>query len=475
MTAPGPLPAGEAWRHALRTAGDRPLLFDVAGKARSGAELADRITRLAGALAERGLVGRRIGLWYGNRFAAVEAFLAVEWLGGTRVPVDPGDPPSYAAAVFDAAGVDVVLADAEHGAALGGDTLVHDDDAPLTGSAFDTGPSVAPDTTLILYPREVTSGHLFAVTTSYAGWAATLRINSDLFRHGVYGPGFGSDECGLTLQQLMHGTGSVLSFPFLLMGLPQVLLPRFDADVALEAITRHRVTATFAVPGMLTRIADRLDAGADLPLRHSLYGGAPIGVPEIRRVRSLLGPSTVQLYGRFEAGWPLTVLGTAEHDAILAGDDEFGTSCGRPIPQVEMRLVDAPGQPEGYGELQTRNPMVSPEYADPQGWCGLGDVACFDARGYLHLAGRLDAMINTGSYHVYPGQVEEVIAVVPGVVAVKVVGEPDPVWGQAVTAYVVAQDADDWDALRERLRVELSRQLARYKIPKSFHQVAQLP
>ena len=55
------------------------------------------------------------------------------------------------------------------------------------------------------------------------------------------------------------------------------------------------------------------------------------------------------------------------------------------------------------------------------------------------------------------------------------VGDPDPVWGQAVTAYVVAQDPKNWEALQERMRAQLSTQLARYKIPKSFHQVAQLP
>ena len=84
-------------------------------------------------------------------------------------------------------------------------------------------------------------------------------------------------------------------------------------------------------------------------------------------------------------------------------------------------------------------------------------------------------MINTGSYHVYPGQVEEAIASVVGVSAVRVVGEPDPVWGQAVTAYVVPAEPDDWEGLVDRVRAELPTRLAKYKIPKRFYQVASLP
>ena len=77
------------------------------------------------------------------------------------------------------------------------------------------------------------------------------------------------------------------------------------------------------------------------------------------------------------------------------------------------------------------------------------------SRSAVHLAGRLDGMINTGSYHVYPQQVEEAIRAVSGVAAVQVLGEPDPVWGEAVTAFVIPEDPGQWDALVERLRGQL--------------------
>lgn len=158
-------------------------------------------------------------------------------------------------------------------------------------------------------------------------------------------PPIGEDDLLVTTQQLMHGTGMVASFPFLLLGLPQVVLPRFHAETLLEIIERHQVTTTFAVPGMLTRLADELDkrdraaSAAPLPLRRTLYGGAPLTPAELRRVLARVGGSLVQLYGRFEGGWPLAVLGQAEHARIAEGDDELATSCGRPIPHVETRLA----------------------------------------------------------------------------------------------------------------------------------------
>lgn len=468
--------AGQASRRALADAGDRVLLTDLDEQTRTGSQLMHRVGNLAGELAARGMTGRRVGLWYRNGFAAFEAFLAVEWIGGTRVAVDPEVPPAEARSIFDAAGVDLVLADEEHAPALGGDTLTHDNTTSHRSTPWTDEVSVDADFPLIVYPRSVSAGKLFAVTTSYANWDAIMRINCELYASSWYGPGLNESECLLTMQQLMHGTGLVASFPFLLMGLPQIVMPKFDGTTALEAIHRHRVTAIFGVPGMLTRIADAAeDHPGELPLRHTLYGGAPLPVEELRRVRRILGSSLVQLYGRFEAGWPLAVLGQDEHAAILDGDDELARSCGRFVPQIEARLGEAPGTPDGHGELQTRNSMVSPEYVDPEGWCALGDVAYLDTRGYLHLAGRLDGMINTGSYHVYPKQVAEAIQSVAGVTAAKVVGETDPVWGQAVTAYVVAEDPDRWDDLVSRMKAELPSKIARYKVPKNFRNVDRLP
>src|SRR4051812_7955374 len=122
--------AGGELRAALLKAGERRLLIDSAGQFRAGEGLLERGGRPRGVLLERGLAHRRIGLWCWNSLAAVEAFMAVEWVGGTRVPVDPGAAVEEARAVFAAAGVEAVLCDGEHAGSIEG-CLLHEDGTAL--------------------------------------------------------------------------------------------------------------------------------------------------------------------------------------------------------------------------------------------------------------------------------------------------------------------------------------------------------
>lgn len=467
--------AGAASRAALRAAGERVLLVEADGPSRTGRELEARVQALARALVDRGLAGRRIGLWYWNSAAGVEAHPAVEWVAAIRVPVDPGAPAAEAQAVFAAAEVEAVLVDGAHQQLAG--ALLHDEEESLAAPGSLEAMPVPPDRTALLYPRMAAAGGLLAVPISYANWAANIRLNTSLYRSGAYGPGFGDDERFLTAQQLPHGTGILGSFPFLHMGLPQVLLRRFDADAFVDAALRHRATATFFVPGMVTRLADALERSgrtAVPPLRRLLYGGAPIALDDLVRAVERIGSVLVQVYGRFEGGWPLAVLGVDDHARIAAGDTALAASCGRPVDGIEFRVRSVPGQPPGRGELSVRGATVVAEYADPDGWCALGDVAWLDEAGYLYLGGRLDGMINTGSYHVYPREVEEAIAAVPGVRGALVRGEPDPTWGEAVTAYVIPEDPASGEQLTERIRRALEARLARYKLPKRLHLVGSL-
>lgn len=455
--------AGQESRRAVTAAGNRVLLIRPDGHEATGQEVEARTTGLALALRQQGLAGQRIGLWSWNSAAAIEAHLATEWIGATRVPVDPGAPPAEAAAVFKAAGVAGVVVDAAHEADAPAGALVHDDDSPLSATGTLEAREVPPGTTHLLYPRMAAEGRFLAVPMSYANWATCMAINAELYRSGGYGKGFDGSERFLTVQQVMHGTGMLGTFPFIHMGLPQVILPRFDAAAVLEAAGRHRATATFMVPGMVTRLADA-DAGAG-GLRRILYGGAPIGADELIRAIGILGPVLVQVYGRFEGGWPLAVLSTADHAELAAGNSPHAGSCGRPIPQTGLRIRPAPGHDAPWGELCVRNGMVVADWADPDGWCGLGDLARLDDDGYLYLGPRLDGMINTGSYHVYPQEVQDAITALPYVRAALVRGEDNPVWGQAVTAYVVAAP-DAPGELEQGIREALRQRLASYKIPK---------
>src|SRR3984893_5107626 len=135
MTATRDSSAGAASRAAREEAGGRRLVEDTAGGYRTGADLLESVRAVAGAIQQAG-PAPRVGLWYWNSIAALEAHLAVESAGRTRVPVDPGAPASEARAVFDAAGGELVLSDRRHAEELGGEVLVHDG----RGTSGNTGP-----------------------------------------------------------------------------------------------------------------------------------------------------------------------------------------------------------------------------------------------------------------------------------------------------------------------------------------------
>ncbi|WP_340537660.1 class I adenylate-forming enzyme family protein [Nocardioides sp. GXZ039] len=454
-----------ATSEALEAAGDKVLLFDTHGHSRTGNELLESVGKVAGALHDAGLSERAIGYWYTNSIAAFEAALAIEWVGGTRVPVDPGAAVTEAQAIWSAAGVMGRISDAAHAKGIPVD-VIHDDDTPAHGAARGPLKSVPSQRTYLLYPRAVQSGELLAVPISYGNWEATMMLNTALYRSGAYGPGFGEDECFLTVQQLMHGTGLVGSFPFLRMGLAQYVFEQFDADHVLDLIEDGSITSTMMVTAMVERLADKLD---ERPrslgnLRRLLYGGAPMPAERLQHVSALMPDVLVQIYGRLEGGWPLAVLDQQAHAAIAQGDPRV-TSCGQPVAGLELALRSG-------GEVAVRSAMVVDEFADPDGWCGLGDVGMLDD-GHLYLRGRLDRMINTG-YHVYPSEIEAVIREIDEVDDVLVHGEPDPKWGERVVAVVASGEADAV-ALKARLDAHVRSRLAAYKAPRKYVVVNQLP
>jgi acyl-CoA synthetase (AMP-forming)/AMP-acid ligase II len=227
---------------------------------------------------------------------------------------------------------------------------------------------------------------------------------------------------------------------------------------------------------MLTRLVDAAQGrpSACESLRHILYGGGPIDVEDVKRALRRFGPTLSQVYGRMEGGWPIAVLGTEEHRSILAGNHRMAESCGRPIDSVSVRLRPVSSGDGDEGELCVSSDMNVAEYMGADGYCSLGDIMQHDENGYLYFRGRLDRMINTG-YHIYPAEIEDVISGVPGVLEVLVAGEPSREWGETVVAYVVCSDKHASERLIASIKREISNELARYKMPRKFCVVDELP
>ena len=162
-------------------------------------------------------------------------------------------------------------------------------------------------------------------------------------------------------------------------------------------------------------------------------------------------------------------------------------SAGKPLPWVEMRVVDpiSGGDcgPGDVGEVWLRAPNVMAGYYDrpaetaaalmPDGWLRTGDGGYRDDEGFLFLTDRIKDMIVSGGENIYPVEVEEVLSQHPGVADVAVIGVPDERWGETVKALVVV--APNSGVTADELVAFARERLAGYKLPRSVDFVSELP
>jgi len=234
-----------------------------------------------------------------------------------------------------------------------------------------------------------------------------------------------------------------------------VVLPRPDPAEIMRAIERHRVTRMFLPPTAIYSLLAQPDARTFdySSLKYLMYGGAPMSIQKLRLALEVFGPVMSGGYGQTEAPLAVAQLSPEDHfengelGGKVATDDRL-SSCGRPTPFVELRIVDDDDQtlPTGTrGEVAIRSAIVMQGYfrnpeataeAIRSGWHHTGDIGYLDLDGFLHLVDRKKDMIISGGFNVYPAEVEQVILSLPEVEDCAVVGVPDEKWGEAVKAVV---------------------------------------
>jgi fatty-acyl-CoA synthase len=248
----------------------------------------------------------------------------------------------------------------------------------------------------------------------------------------------------------------------------KVILERgFDPARALDLIEREQVTTLMGVPANYLFMAQEARfAEADLSsVRLAVVGGAPM--PEaLLDVWAARGDDIVQGYGLTEAA-PNVLCLPPEDARRRAG------YAGKPYPYVACEL-------SSENELLVKGPNVFPGYwrndegtaaAFHDGWLLTGDIAERDDEGNYRFLGRLKDMFVSGGENVYPAEIEAVLHAHPAVVDAAVVGVADERWGEACAAFVVAESPVSDDELREHCR----ERLARFKVPKSFTFMDELP
>jgi acyl-CoA synthetase (AMP-forming)/AMP-acid ligase II len=286
---------------------------------------------------------------------------------------------------------------------------------------------------------------------------------------------------------LTHASGMFLQ-PFLYQGGTILIQDKFDPDTLLAAVERWRVTYTFMVPTMLNRLATHPGLGRyDISsLKQVAYGGAPMAPARIREAWEALGPVLSQGYGGGETTGGLILFSTEDHARAIREVPKRLASCGRPIGESEVRVVNEAGQAvqgDEVGEIVVRGPDVfagywkEPELTkqafDAEGWLHTGDLAKVDEEGFIYIVDRSKDMIISGGFNVYPTEVEQALYAHPAVYEACVVGVPDDTWGEAVKAVVVLRpgmQATEAEIVRHCREV-----LADFKKPRSVEFVAELP
>ena len=304
-------------------------------------------------------------------------------------------------------------------------------------------------------------------------------------------PILGPDDVVLLTLPLFHSYGlnsglGAVAFH----GACGVLIERFNPADTLSQIVRHGVTAVIAVPPMYVAwslMGDAL-ARAFAGVRLAVSGAAPLDVATARRFAEGSGRGVHEGYGLTETA---PVLPTTLRSRV----PKVG-SIGRPLPQVEIKLIDAAGEEvhteaefdddaadspgSDPGETAARGPNLFSGYwpdgrggPDADGWWATGDVAYVDADGDLFLVDRLGELIIVNGFNVYPSEVELVLRAHPAVAEAAAVGVAHPYTGKSVRAYVVRRP--DATVTAEELIAHCERNLARFKCPTSVEFVPQLP
>lgn len=471
------------------------------------AETRDRVRRTAGALKSLGVrAGDRVALMDVNGPAHVEFCFACGLLGAVFVPLN------YRAKMGEIAWT---LAEIGPRAVVGGSRYVpllkqarreaksscvgvslgdsHEDwygyEASLgPSSPVDSAPQRGDTDAAMIMFTSGTSSHPRGVVLSHASFCSFVMANVT-----PADPGPHTEERNILSAPLHHVAGAQALMSSVYAGRTLVLQPQFEPEGWLALAERERVNRAMLVPTMLKSLLEcpKFEESDLSSLRVITYGAA--AMPERVLAQALDKLPHVQFinaFGQTETAATITMLSPEDHDLSGPSDEREKrrrrlTSIGKPLPDVEVCIVDKKGgevAPGEVGEIVARGERLMKGYwnqpeataaAVHNGWLHTGDLGWEDEDGYIFLAGRGREFIKRGGEMISPEEVEEVLEDHPAVAEAAIIGLPDETWGEMVHAVVVA--APGACPAPEALIEHCRERLAGYKKPEAVHFVDELP
>lgn len=344
----------------------------------------------------------------------------------------------------------------------------------LTFSAIESSGKESFTVTEIWEPsRTITIMYTSGTTGIPKGVRQTAGNHTSSALSSVLNLGLADDDIWLCTMPLFHISGFSILARSVIYGMGVRLYEKFDAISIVDEIENGTATRISVVATGLHRILEEFETKGSVAhpsFKTMLAGGGPVPDDYLRRAANYQLP-VLQTYGMTE---------TSSQTATLSSEDALqkSGSAGKPLFFNRIKIRDAE-QPGDFGEVLIKGPHVTPGYIghaserDPleDGWLPTGDIGYIDEDGYLFIVDRRSDLIISGGENIYPAEIENVLISHPHVKEAGVCGQDHPEWGSVPVAFIVGYknvsvtDLEDYCV----------QQLARYKIPKAFHLVDELP
>jgi acyl-CoA synthetase (AMP-forming)/AMP-acid ligase II len=469
-----------------------------AGRTRTHAEVLDRVSRLAAALREIGVVdGDRVAILALNSDNYSDYILGVAWAGAVVNPQNIRWAPAE---------LSFALADSETGVLFVDDlfapiaeqllaevgclhTLIYVGDAQTPAGMLSMEELIANATPIAdRSPADDELAGLFYTGGTTGAPKGVMLSSANLLTSALGSMTSGSfvrpGSRFLHAAPMFHLADLAAWFSICQLGGHHVIVPMFNVRDVLQAVQDHEVSDVLLVPTMIQLLVDdpsraEYDTSS---LGRIIYGASPIDDDLlIRAFEAFPGVGFTQAYGMTELSPVATMLSPEDHLA----EPSRRRSAGRAAPHATVRIVNAGGQlaPIGeVGEIVVAGPHVMMGYwqrpeetaaALQADGMHTGDAGYLDADGYLYVVDRIKDMIISGGENIYSAEVENALCAHPSVAACAVVGVPDPKWGERVHAVVVLQPGAQADA--DELVDFVRESIAGYKVPRAVSFADALP
>jgi len=294
--------------------------------------------------------------------------------------------------------------------------------------------------------------------------------------------GLTSDDFCFMPSPVTHTTGIAMGIaaPFL-SGASTFLMDKWDADEALEIISREHCTYSIGAAPFLRMMLDVYNSTRHALSSFRVYGcgGAPVSGDIIREAQRQFNCAVATIYGQSE-----TQVATATRLDDLV--EKVAMSDGRSAPGVDVAILNENGEEVVRGEDGEichkgpglmmgywRDPELTAKTIDANGWCHSGDLGRMDEEGYVRVSGRAKDIIIRGGVNISAREIEEHLTQHPKVSAVAVVSMPDRKLGEKACAYLVP--VDEPPTLEELISFLKNQRIAVQKLPERLEVVESLP